>query len=296
MRIAISGASGLIGGALVPALEKAGHEVRRLVRREPAGAHEAFWDPASGSLDPSTLDGVEAIVNLSGATIDRRWTQRRKREILDSRVDTTRLLASTAADVDPRPAVFLCAGGAGFYGDRVDEILTEDSAPGTGFLADVCRAWEAAADPAREAGIRVVTFRHGIVLTGAGGALPRLRTPFNLGVGGRVGNGRQWWSWVDVDDLVAAYLFALDGAISGAANLTSPNPVTNAQLTKALGKALGRPAVLVLPAFGARLAFGQMAEELLLGGQRALPARLLEAGFTFRYPELDAALAHELAS
>jgi uncharacterized protein (TIGR01777 family) len=295
MRIAVSGASGLIGGALVPALEVAGHDVRRLVRREPAGAHEAFWDPASGSLDRAALDGVEAIVNLSGATIDRRWTGSRKREILDSRVDSTRLLASTAAGLDPRPHVFLCAGGTGCYGDRGDEILTEESAPGTGFLADVCRAWEAAADPAREAGIRVVSFRHGIVLSRAGGALPRLLTPFKLGVGGRVGSGRQWWSWVDMDDLVAAYLFALDGGASGVANLASPSPVTNAQLTKALGKALRRPTVFTLPAFAARLAFGQMADELLLGGQRALPGRLLDAGFEFRYPELDAALAHVLA-
>ena len=295
MKIVISGTSGLIGRALVPALEAAGHEVLRLVRREPAGADEAFWDPASGSLDPRVLDGVDAIVNLSGATIDRRWTASRKREILDSRVNTTSLLARTAATLDARPAVFVCAGGAGAYGDRGDEILTEESAPGTGFLADVCRAWEAAADPAREAGIRVLTFRHGIVLSREGGALPRLLTPFKLGVGGRVGSGRQWWAWVDMGDLFGAYLFALGGELDGVANLTSPNPVTNRQLTKALGKALGRPTILPLPSFAARLAFGQMGEELLLGGQRALPARLLDAGFDFRYPELDAALASELA-
>ena len=296
VKIALSGASGLIGSALVPALEAAGHDVRRLVRREPAGPREVSWDPASGSLDPSALEGVEVLVNLSGATIDRRWTERRKREILDSRVDTTSLLARTAASLDPRPSVFLCAGGAGAYGDRGDEILTEESPGGTGFLADVCRAWEAATDPARDAGIRVVTFRHGIVLTGTGGALPRLVTPFKLGVGGRVGSGKQWWAWVDMDDLVAAYLFSLDGPLAGPVNLTSPNPVTNVQLTKALGKALGRPTFLPLPAFAARLVFGQMADELLLGGQRALPARLLDAGFAFRYPELDASLAHALAA
>ena len=294
VKVAISGASGLIGGALVPALEQAGHDVLRLVRREPTGAHEASWDPASGSLDPRVLEGVDAIVNLSGATIDRRWTASHKREILDSRVETTNLLTRVAATLDPHPAVFVCAGGAGAYGDRGDEILTEESAPGTGFLADVCRAWEAAADPAREAGIRVLNFRHGIVLSRAGGALPRLLRPFRLGVGGRVGSGTQWWAWVDMDDLVAAYLFALGGHLDGVANLTSPNPVTNGQLTKALGKALSRPTILPLPAFAARLAFGQMGEELLLGGQRALPARLLDAGFEFRYPELDAALAREL--
>ena len=295
MKIAVSGASGFIGSALVPALEARGHEVVRLVRRESSGPSEVSWDPAAGSLDPQALGGVGAIVNLSGATIERRWTASRKRDIVDSRVDTSSLLARTAAALDPRPAVFLCAGGAGVYGDRGDEVLTEESPSGAGFLADVCRAWEAAADPARAAGIRVVNFRHGIVLARGGGALARLLTPFRLGVGGRIGSGRQWWTWVGMRDVVAAYAFALERDLSGAVNLCAPNPVTNEQLTHALGRTLRRPTVVPLPAFAARLAFGEMADELLLGGQRALPARLLDAGFEFTAPTIDAGLAQAFA-
>jgi hypothetical protein len=295
MKVVVSGASGLIGAALVPALEADGHDLSRLVRREAQNAAEITWDPAAGSLDPSALEGVDAVVNLSGATIGRRWTEPRKREILDSRVDTTSLLARTAAELHPRPAVFLCAGGVGIYGDRGDEILTEESALGTGFLADVGQGWSAAADPAREAGIRVVTFRQGVVLAGEGGFLEPMLRPFKLGVGGRVGNGKQWLSWVAQDDLVAAYRFALERELAGAVNLTAPNPVTNEQFTKALGTALGRPTVVPFPAFAARAVFGEMAEELLLAGQRALPARLLEAGFDFAVPTIDVGLARALA-
>ena len=196
----------------------------------------------------------------------------------------------------PRPAALVCAGGVGIYGNRGEEILTEESSPGTGFLADVGTAWEEAAEPARAAGIRVVNFRQGIVLSRKGGALPRLLTPFKLGLGGRVGSGRQWWSWVSLDDLVEAYRFAVErDDLSGRFKLTSPNPVTNVQLTKALGKVLRRPTVFPLPAFAAKAMFGEMAKELLLAGQRALPARLLDAGFSFRYPELDAARTRALA-
>ena len=294
VRIVVSGASGFIGSALVPSFEAAGHEVVRLVRREASGTSEVSWNPAAGELDAAALGVVDAIVNLSGATIEKRWTAARQREIMDSRVDTTSLLARTAAALEPRPSVFLCAGGAGIYGDRGDEVLTEESSSGAGFLADVCRAWEAAADPARAAGIRVVTFRHGIVLARGGGALARLLTPFRLGVGGRIGSGRQWWTWVGMPDVVAAYAFALEGDLSGAVNLCAPNPVTNEQLTHALGRALRRPTVLPLPAFAARLAFGEMADELLLGGQRALPARLLDGGFDFTAPTIDDGLAQAL--
>ncbi len=295
MKIVVSGASGLIGSALVPALEAEGHEVRRLVRREAQGAAEIAWDPASSTLDADALRGVEAIVNLSGATIGRRWTEARRREILDSRVDTTALLARTAAALDPTPGGLVCASGAGMYGDRGDEILTEASEPGSGFLADVVRAWEAAANPAREAGIRVVNLRQGIVLAKDGGALDRMLPPFKLGLGGRIGSGKQWWTWVGLDDVAAAYSFALGGDLSGAVNLSAPNPVTNEQLTIALGKALGRPTVFPLPAFAARAAFGQMGEEMLLGGQRALPRRLLDAGFEFAAPTIDVGLARALA-
>ncbi|HWQ22649.1 MAG TPA: TIGR01777 family oxidoreductase [Gaiellaceae bacterium] len=294
MKVVVSGASGLIGSALVPALEAAGHEVVRLVRREPADDGEARWDPAAGTIDSGRLTGAAAIVCLSGATIGRRWTEGRKREILESRVASTSLLARTAAELDPPPSVFLCAGGVGIYGDRGDEILTEESELGSGFLADVGRAWEAAAEPAREAGIRVVTFRQGIVLARRGGALPRLLTPFRLGLGGRIGSGRQWWSWVALDDLVSAYLFALEHDLRGPVNLVAPNPVTNRQFVQALARALRRPALVPLPAPLVVAMFGEMGKAALLEGQRALPARLLDAGFIFTYPELGPALARAL--
>jgi hypothetical protein len=294
MRVAISGASGLIGSALVPALEAAGHDVLKLVRREPADAKEIAWSPAEGSIDTASLAGVDAIVNLSGATIGRRWNDRRKAEILLSRLASTGLLARTAAELEPRPTVLVNAGGVGIYGDRGDEILTETSTLGSGFLAEVGAAWEAAAEPAREAGIRVVNFRQGIALSRDGGALGRMLTPFKLALGGRVGSGKQWWSWVALDDAVAAYRFALESDLAGAVNVVSPNPATNSQFVKALGHALHRPTVFPLPALGVKAVFGEMGEAALLEGQRALPARLLEAGFTFRYPELDAALERAL--
>lgn len=295
MRIAIAGASGLIGSALVPAFESGGHEVLRLVRREASASGEVTWDPVAGTVDTTALDGVDAIVNLSGATIGKRWTEARRREILESRVKTTRLLALTAAELDPRPAVLVSAGGIGIYGDRGDEILTEESELGSGFLADVARAQEASADPAREAGIRVVAFRQGIVLSREGGALAKMLTPFKLGLGGRVGSGRQWWSWVSLADVVDAYRFVLTADLAGGINLTSPSPATSAQFTKALGRALGRPTVFPVPEVAIRAMFGKMGEGTLLEGQRALPARLLDAGFEFAHPEIDDAFRAALA-
>ncbi len=233
-------------------------------------------------------------MNLSGANIGRRWSDRRKAEILESRVHATDLLARTAASLDPRPSALVSSGGVGIYGDRGDEVLTEESELGSGFLADVGRAWEAAAEPAREAGIRVVSFRQGVVLSRRGGALERMLTPFRLGLGGRVGSGRQWWSWIALDDSVAGFRFALESDLAGTVNLTSPSPVPNAQFVKALGRALHRPTAIPAPAFALKTVFGEMADAALLQGQRVLPARLLEAGFTFRYPELDAALERAL--
>jgi uncharacterized protein len=294
MRIAVTGASGLIGSALVPALEAGGHDVVRLVRHRAASARELEWDPAAGELDVSVLAGIDGAVHLSGATIGRRWTKARKAEIRESRVKSTTLLAETLADVEPRPSVLVCSGGIGIYGDRGDEILTEESELGSGFLSEVGRAWESACEPARSAGLRVVNLRGGIVLSRKGGALPRLLTPFRLGLGGRFGSGRQWWSWIAIDDLVRAIRFALEGALAGPLNAVSPSPVTNAQFSKALGKALGRPAVLPFPGIAAKAIFGEMAEEALLTGQRALPARLLDAGFAFDYPELGPALERAL--
>ena len=266
----------------------------RLVRRKPAAATEVAWDPDAGTIDVAALAGVDAIVTLSGETIGKRWTDSRKTEILQSRTSTAGLLARTAATLEPRPAVLVSAGGAGIYGNRGDEILTEESPIGEGFLAHVGRAWEASAEPAREAGIRVVNFRQGIVLSREGGALERMLTPFRLGVGGRVGDGKQWWSWTALEDTVAAYRFAIENEVAGPVNLASPNPATNLQFVKALGRALNRPAVFPLPAFAVKTAFGQMGEAVLLEGQRVLPALLLDAGFEFAYPELDAALAHVL--
>ncbi len=297
MKVAVSGASGFIGSALVPALESEGHDVARLVRREPQGHREIAWDPEAGSLDHAALAGVEVIVCLSGATLNRRWTDAHKREILESRTGTTSLLARTAATLDPAPSAFLCASGVGAYGVRGDEILTEESERGSGFLADVVRDWEAAAEPAREAGVRVVNFRHGIVLGRDGGALRQMLLPFKLGLGGRIGSGKQWWSWIHMEDLVAAYSFALRSDLMGAVNLVSPNPATNEQLTRALGDALHRPTVLPAPTLALKLRFGrEMPEEMLLDGQRALPARLLDAGFEFSAPTIDVALERALTA
>jgi hypothetical protein len=293
--VVVSGASGLIGSALVPALEAGGHEVLRLVRKAPSAPNEVRWSPADATIDAARLEGVEAAVSLGGATIGKRWTPERKRDILASRVDSTTFLSTTLASLEPRPKVLVSAGGVGIYGhDRGDEILTEESELGTGFLAEVGRAWEAAAEPARAAGVRVVNLRQGLVLSGRGGVLGQMRTPFKLGLGGRVGSGRQWWPWIALDDLVAGYLAALEGELEGPVNLTSPNPVTSTQFTRAFGKALGRPTIVPAPAFGVRLLFGEMGEEALLGGQRALPARLLERGFSFAYDELEPALWHVL--
>jgi uncharacterized protein (TIGR01777 family) len=291
VKVVVSGASGLIGKALVPALRAEGHEVLRLVRREPSSADEIHWDPAAGALDSTELEGTDAIVNLSGENIGQRWTDSRKREILDSRTTATELLARTAAALAPRPSAFVCAGGVGIYGDRGDEIVTEESTLGSGFEADVGRAWEAAAGPAREAGIRVVNFRQGIVLAKGGGALERMLPPFKLGIGGRVGSGKQWWSWVAISDVTAAYAFVLRSELAGIVNLCAPNPVTNKQFTDALGKALRRPTIFPAPAIVVRTLFGEMGDNVLLRGRRALPARLLGAGFDFAAPTIDDALA-----
>ena len=292
MRVAVAGASGLIGSALVPALRDAGHEVTRLVRRAPEAADEAGWSPEAGTVEHDALRDVEAVVNLAGVDIGQRWTDDTKRAIRDSRVDGTRLLAETVAGLE-RPPALLLASAVGYYGQRGDEELTEESARGEGFLADVVRDWEAAADPARDAGARVVHFRQGLVLARSGGALARMLLPFRLGVGGRVGSGTQWWSWVSLDDVVAAYLHALVNPLDGAYNLAAP-AVRNRDFVDALGRVLHRPTVFPLPGAAVKLAFGEMGEEMLLGGQRVVPARLTGAGFSFSYPEIEDALARAL--
>lgn len=296
MKLAVTGSSGLIGSALVPALRSAGHEVLTLVRREPADPSEVGWDPVAGTIDADALEGIDGAVHLAGATIAQRWTESAKREILDSRVRSGQLLAEALAHLEPRPAVLVSAGGAGYYGDRGDEELTEESQRGAGFLADVCVAWEASLDPARAAGIRVVSLRQGIVLTRQGGAIEKLLTPFRLGMGGRVGSGRQWWPWLTLHDAVRVYQHALAGDLQGPVNVAAPGAVTNAEFTKALGRALGRPTLFPLPAAAVRTMFGEMGVETLLGGQRLVTAKLERSGFAFEHDSIDEGLAAALAS
>jgi uncharacterized protein (TIGR01777 family) len=296
MQIAVTGASGLIGSALVPSLREAGHDVRTLVRREPSAPSEIGWDPAAGTIDAAALAGVEAVVHLAGETIEQRWTRRAKRAILDSRVEGTRLLAETLAALEPRPRVLLCASGVDYYGDRGNEDVTEASSPGTGFLAGVAVAAEAAAKPAGAAGIRVVHMRQGFVVTRRGGAVRRMLIPFRLGLGGRVGSGRQWWSWVSLTDAVAAYRHALASDLEGPVNVTAPGVVTSAEFTRALGRALNRPTIFPLPAFAVKLMFGEMGVELLLRGRRAVPAKLEASGFAFSTPGIDEGLEAALGA
>ena len=254
------------------------------------------WNPDRDELDPARLEGLDAIVHLAGAKIDARWTTNQKRAIRESRVRSTTLLATALAGLSRKPRVFVCGSAVGFYGDRGAEILTEDSTGGAGFLAGVVREWEAASAPARDAGIRVVNIRTGVVVSRNGGMLSRLLTPFKLGLGGPIAGGDQWMSWIGLDDHVRAVRFALTSALSGPVNLVSPQPVTNAEFTRALGRVLSRPAVIPLPGVALRAVFGQMAKETILASQRALPARLQAASFEFVTPDIEQALRHELFS
>jgi uncharacterized protein (TIGR01777 family) len=294
MRVAVSGSSGLIGTALCAALEGAGHEVVRLVRRAPANAGETQWDIASRTVDEGALQDVGAIVNLAGENIGQRWTATTRRRAWESRVDGTLLLAETAARLPGRPVV-ACASAVGYYGYESADLVDESAPRGSGFLAELVEAWEAAADPARTAGLRTVHLRQGLVLSSHGGALERMLLPFKLGGGGRIGSGRQWWSWVSLADAVSAYLYALDNPLEGPVNVAAPGAVTNEEFTKELGRVLHRPTVLPVPTFALKALFGEMAEEMLLGGQRVSPGRLEAAGFTFANPELRAALEAALA-
>ena len=298
--VAVTGASGLIGSALVTGLTSAGHRVVRVVRgagaASVAGQRLARWDPESGALEPSALAGADAVVHLAGESVaGGRWTEAKKRRIRSSRVDVTRRLAEALPRLERPPRLLVSASAVGYYGDRGSEILREDSSPGPGFLAEVCREWEAATDPAARAGIRVVRLRIGMVLSRRGGALGAMLTPFRLGAGGPVGSGVQWVSWIAIDDLVGAILHALaTESLAGPVNAVAPEPVTNRELARTLGRVLRRPALLPLPAVAARLLFGQMADELLLASARVEPARLRATGFTFRHARLEDALRHEL--
>jgi uncharacterized protein len=300
MRLIVSGASGLIGTALVPALRAAGHQVGRLVRGGAAlSPGDVSWSPAEGAIDAAGLERADGVVHLSGESIFaglRRWTAAKRARIRDSRVDTTALLARAIAGLARRPGVLVLVTGSGVYGDRGDEQLTEESTGGTGFLADVSRAWEAAASPAAAAGVRVVCLRTGLVLDRRGGLLGPLLPLFRLGLGGPIGQGRRFWSWIAIDDLIGVFRFALESpGLAGPVNTASPNPVTNGEFTRILGRVLVRPALIPVPPFALRLLFGRAAaNETMLTSARLVPARLVAAGFQFRFPDLEGALRHVL--
>jgi uncharacterized protein len=294
MDVLVSGATGLVGSALIPELEARGHSVRRLTRT-PQAEGDIRWDPEAGTME-GDLSGTEAVVHLAGESIaEGRWTEEKKRRILESRQKGTRLLAEKVAALSEPPSVMISVSATGYYGDRGNELLTEESGPGDLFLSEVCREWEAAADPAREAGIRVVHPRLGIVLSTEGGALGATLPIFKLGGGGKIGSGRQYWSWVSLDDVIGAIVHAIDAeALSGPVNVVTPDPPTNAEYTKVLGHVLGRPTFLAVPAPAARVAIGGMADELLLASARVEPVRLRETGYSFRHPELEGTLRHLL--
>ena len=297
MKILISGSHGLVGKALVRSLVEDGHEVVRLIRRgHTIGELQIEWHPNQGRIDAQQLEGFAAVVHLAGESIaSGRWTGEKKRSIRDSRVKGTTLLSEAIAELSRPPAVFISASAIGYYGNRGDEALTETSPPGNDFLASVCVEWEAATRPAVEKGIRTVITRFGVILDRDGGALAKMLTPFRMGIGGRVGDGRQWMSWIALDDVINALKFLLlDSTVHGPVNIVAPNPVTNAEFTKTLGRVLSRPTFLPVPAFGARFAFGELADALLLSSQRVEPAVLTERGFAPYWPRLEPALQHLL--
>ncbi|MFN6104215.1 MAG: TIGR01777 family oxidoreductase [Planctomycetaceae bacterium] len=298
MRILVSGSSGLVGSALIPSLAAAGHDVVRLVRSRSANPSKDLisWDPSRGQIDAAGLEGIDAVVHLAGESIaSGRWNAERKARIRDSRSIGTRLLAETLAKLRTPPKVFACASAIGFYGDRGDEVLSESSTPGTGFLADVCRDWEIACDPLKRVGTRVVNLRFGVVLSRQGGALKQMLLPFQMGAGGILGNGKQYMSCVSLNDAVGVIEFVLGNpAVEGPINVVCPQPVTNYDYTKSLGSVLHRPTIFPVPGFAARLAFGEMADALLLSSARVVPDRLLAAGYQFRDPTVETSLRSAL--
>jgi uncharacterized protein (TIGR01777 family) len=296
MKILVTGSTGLVGSALVSELRTDGDEVLRLVRSQPQAADEVLWNPEKGIEEIERTEGLDAVVHLAGENIAAgRWSEERKRRIRDSRVQGTRVLSEALASLASPPKALASASAIGYYGDRGDEILTELSAPGEGFLPDVCRQWEAATEMAERTGIRVVHLRFGVILSEAGGALQKMLTPFKLGVGGKVGSGQQYMSWIALADVIGIIKQAIkDESLSGPVNVVAPNPVTNLEFTKTLGRVLSRPTVFPVPAFALRLAFGEMADAALLASERVEPERLKEAGYIFEYPELEGALQHIL--
>ncbi|MDA0660609.1 MAG: TIGR01777 family oxidoreductase [Planctomycetota bacterium] len=298
MKIAITGSTGLVGSALVPRLVASGHQVVSFQRgagkqnRLPA-IQVATWDPMRGTIDPQGFADCDAVVHLAGENIAAgRWTPEQKDRIRDSRVQGTGLIARTLASLDKKPSCFVCASAIGFYGDTGDRIVDESSPAGNGFLSDVCQAWESSASPARDAGIRVVFLRFGLILSRHGGALAKMMLPFKMGVGGVIGSGTQYWSWIALSDAVQAITHAIStNDLQGPVNVVAPEPVTNREFTRTLGQVLHRPTILPMPAFAARLAFGEMADHLMLGSSRVLPRVLQQTGFSYQSPDLASALA-----
>ncbi len=292
MKILIGGSHGLVGSALVKSLEAQGHEVFRLVRHAPNRATEIEWSPDRYSIALALIEGFDAVVNLAGESIaDGRWTDEKKRRIRESRVKGTKLLGDALANLSVPPKTFICASAIGYYGNRGDELLTEESPGGNDFLSEVCNEWEQATALAAEKGIRVVNARFGIILDQEGGALKKMLPPFRMGVGGKIGSGKQWMSWITLEDVINALNFALaNDSLRGPVNYVAPNPVTNAEFTKTLGKVLSRPTLFPVPAFAIKLLFGEMGETLLLGSLRVAPTRLEQAGYQFKHAELAAGL------
>lgn len=292
MNVLVSGSSGLIGRALVASLTAEGHRVIRLVRSTPpAGEAQVFWDIEAGTVDKAGLENLDAVVHLAGESVAGRWTAGKKLRIRESRRKGTRLISEALAGLASRPRVFVSASAVGFYGDRGEDVLTEESPPGTLFLSEVCREWEAATEPAARGGMRIVNLRIGFVLSPEGGGLAQMLLPFKLGVGGTIGSGRQYMSWVSIHDVVGAVRHVLaSNALDGPVNAVAPNPVTNHEFTKTLGRVLKRPTLFPVPAFAARLLFGEMADNLLLASARVLPTRLTASGYQFRARDLQGAL------
>jgi uncharacterized protein (TIGR01777 family) len=297
MKLLISGSHGLVGTALVKSLEAEGHEIFRLVRHAPGSDSEIEWSPDRYSIALARLEGFDAVVHLAGENIaSGRWDEEKKRKIRESRVKGTKLLSDALANLARSPKTLISASAVGYYGNRGDELLTETSSPGDDFLAGVCVEWENATAHAAEKGIRVVNTRFGVILDSEGGALAKMLTPFRMGLGGKIGSGKQWMSWIALDDVVGAIRLALTKeTLRGPVNFVAPHPVPNAEFTKALGKALSRPTLFPIPAFGARLVFGEMADALLLSSQRVDAKRLKEAGYQFLFPQLEGALKHVLS-
>ena len=293
-RILVSGVSGPIGSALLPSLQTRGYDVTRLIRGKSAAEGQIGWDPAM-PISPDMVSGFDAVIHLAGESIVGRWTKTKKIKIRGSRVAGTTTLAEALAGTQDKPQVFACSSAIGYYGDRGNELLNEASKPGIGFLPEVCREWEAATQAAAKAGIRTVQMRTGVVLSSKGGALGKMLTPFKMGVGGRIGDGQQWMSWIDIEDMVGAIHHILNSdLLQGPVNMVAPKPVKNAEFTKTLASVLSRPAILPLPAFAVKLAFGEMGETVLLGSQRVEPTQLVMSGYPFRFTNLRASLENNL--